>query len=171
MQVYKIPFSDVPQLSARDKAYAAEHEGLRAFYKYPVSIEAFAQVIKDKQATPTDRTLLVNVLKEQYAQLSVEPAVQANIKQLADAQTFTLTTAHQPSLLTGPLYYIYKIISTINLAKRLRDFYPDYHFVPVFITGGEDHDFEEVQNAHLFNRTLTWENTETGSVGLMKTDS
>src|SRR5690606_6420692 len=68
-------------------------------------------------------------------------------------------------------YYIYKIISTINLSRALNAYYPDFHFVPVFITGGEDHDFEEVNHVNIFNKKLVWENDEKGSVGMMKTDT
>ncbi|MEM9824052.1 MAG: bacillithiol biosynthesis cysteine-adding enzyme BshC, partial [Bacteroidota bacterium] len=141
------------------------------FYKYAPQIESFAQVIEDKAKDPINRQVLVEVLQEQYAVLAPSEAVNKNVSALADEKTYTVTTAHQPSLFTGPLYYIYKIISTINLAKQLKEAYPAFHFVPVFVTGGEDHDFEEIQNVHLFNKTLTWENEEKGSVGMMKTDT
>lgn len=169
--VEKIPFEKVPQLSDRDVAYVANDEKLRPFFKYPVTLEAFGEVFKDKAKDQTDRATLVKVLKKQYLPLSTSTAVENNIESLAKENTFTVITAHQPSLFTGPLYYIYKIISTINLARQLNERYPDYHVVPVFITGGEDHDFEEVQKANIFNKTLVWENEESGSVGAMKTDS
>ncbi len=169
--VEKIPFDQVPQFSDRDVAYVADDEKLRPFYKYPVTLEAFAEVFKDKAKDQTDRATLVKVLKNQYLPLATAPAVVKNIESLANKNTFTVITAHQPSLFTGPLYYIYKIISTINLARQLNEQYPDYHVVPVFITGGEDHDFEEVQKANIFNKTLVWENEESGSVGAMKTES
>lgn len=164
-----LPFEKVPQLSARDIAYATENEALRPFYKYPVNLDSFAQVIADKQKKPVNRAVLIEVLEEQYANLSMTDAIKTNIKALADENTFTLITAHQPSLFTGPLYYIYKIISAINLAKTLNAHYTDYKFVPIFVTGGEDHDFEEVNHTHLFNNTLQWDSRETGSVGQMST--
>ena len=171
ISVEKIPFKDVPQFSSRDVAYVDNDEQLRPFFKYPVTIEAFAEVFKDKAKDQTDRATLVKVLKKQYASLNPSKVVLKNIEALEKENTFTIITAHQPSLFTGPLYYIYKIISTINLAKKLNKQYPKYHVVPVFVTGGEDHDFEEVQKANIFNKTLVWENNESGSVGAMKTDS
>lgn len=171
ISVEKIPFGQVPQLSDRDVAYVDNDEKLRPFFKYPVTLEAFAEVFKDKAKDQTDRATLVKVLKKQYLPLATGPAVLKNIEALEKENTFTVITAHQPSLFTGPLYYIYKIISTINLAGQLNARYPDYHVVPVFVTGGEDHDFEEVQKANIFNKTLIWENDESGSVGAMKTDS
>ena len=171
MQVHKIPFTDVPQLSKRDRAYVMEDPDLKAFYKYPVNIEAFADVIKDKQKDETNRTVLVEALNEQYKIYNRHEAVDKNIDLLSTNTTFTVTTAHQPSLFTGPLYYIYKIVSTINLAQQLNEKYPAYQFVPVFVTGGEDHDFEEVNHVNLFNKKLVWESGEKGAVGEMSTAS
>src|SRR5690606_46268 len=117
-----------------------------------VRIENFENVIRSKQKEDIDRELLVEVLKEQYAVFEESKKVNENIELLANENTFTVVTAHQPSLFTGPLYYIYKIISTINLSRALNAYYPDFHFVPVFITGGEDHDFEEVNHVNIFNK-------------------
>ncbi|PHN07485.1 bacillithiol biosynthesis cysteine-adding enzyme BshC [Flavilitoribacter nigricans] len=171
MTIQRIPFQEVPQLSSKDTAYATAKPELRPFFKYPVSIESFAQVIADKKQAEIDRELLVSVLKKQYEKLDPSPQVLEQIDRLSDPQTFTIVTAHQPSLFTGPLYYIYKIISTIHLARKLNDQYPDQHIVPVFITGGEDHDFEEMNHASIFGKEIVWENEESGSVAMMGTGS
>jgi len=42
-------------------------------------------------------------------------AVKKTLVSLKKENTFTITTGHQLSLMTGPLYFLYKIISTINL--------------------------------------------------------
>jgi len=72
-------------------------------------------------------------------------------------------------VLLGPLYVIYKAVSVINLARQLQQAYPDRHFVPVFVLGAEDHDFEEVSRANLFGHTLTWQAEGGGAVGLLPT--
>lgn len=171
MIVQRIPFKQVPQLSSKDIAYATADPKLQDFYKYPVSLDAFAEVIADKQQDDTDRSLLVDVLRAQYDKLDPSPEVLANIDHLARPNTFTVTTAHQPSLFTGPLYYIYKILSTIHLSRRLNEKYSDYHIVPIFVTGGEDHDFEEMNHANLFGKPIVWKNEESGSVGRMQTET
>lgn len=171
VKVTLIPYAEVPQISSRDKAYARESEDLKKFYKYPTEYASFAQIIEDKKLDNTNREVLVNTLLSQYGKLGMSEQVEANIQKLKDKKTFTIVTAHQPSLFTGPLYYIYKIISTLNLAKKLNTYLPDYQFVPVFVTGGEDHDFEEMNHVNLFNKQLLWENEESGSVGEMKTSS
>ncbi|MEL7219912.1 MAG: bacillithiol biosynthesis cysteine-adding enzyme BshC [Bacteroidota bacterium] len=171
MKIHRMPFAQVPQLSTRDVAYASKDNRLRPFYKYEVNQQAFAEVIHDKSQTPTDRKTLVEVLEQQYTQLADHPISQQQIQALASEKTFTLVTAHQPSLFTGPLYFIIKICSTIQLSRQLNEAYPDYHFVPLFITGGEDHDFEEVNHLHLFGKTIEWHNEESGAVGQMSTNT
>ena len=171
MEILKVPFDQFPQFSKRDIAYYTEDKRLAPFYKYPVNIDSFKKVMEDKAQDNLHRELLFEVLTEQYSNIENNGGVKENINKLLSKNTFTLITAHQPSLFTGPLYYIFKIISVINLAKTLGKQYPDYQFIPVFITGGEDHDFEEVNHLQLFNKTLTWESGESGSVGMMKTSS
>ncbi|NRA51143.1 MAG: bacillithiol biosynthesis cysteine-adding enzyme BshC [Phaeodactylibacter sp.] len=165
-----LPFDKVPQFSERDVAYTTGDKRLKPFYKYAVSIAAFGEVISDKHFDQDRRERLVKVLKAQYEGKSVSGLTQSRINALLQDNAFTVTTAHQPSLFTGPLYYIYKIISTLNLAKALKEAYPDSEFVPIFITGGEDHDFEEINHLHLFNKTFTWDSAHTGSIGRMPLD-
>ncbi len=170
MHIERIPFAEVPQFSGRDVAYATRQAELRPFYQYEPTLEAFAEVFKDRERQATDRETLVAILRAQYEQLGHLPeAVAHQIDALGRPNTFTVVTAHQPSLFTGPLFFIYKVASTINLARRLNETYPDRHVVPVFVSGGEDHDFEEINHTYLFGKRVTWENDEHGSVGQMST--
>lgn len=169
MEISRIPLKDITQFSKRDRAYIEEIAALRPFYKYSVDIASFETVIADKKGDQTDRPLLVQALTAQYSSLTKSELVQKNVDLLLDEKTFTIVTAHQPSLFTGPLYYIYKILSTIRLSEVLKETYPSYNFVPVFVSGAEDHDFEEVNHAKVFSKTISWENDESGAVGHMST--
>ena len=171
MEIFKLAFDQIPQLSKRDKAYQNADSALRPFYKYEVDLEAFPQVIEDKQNEPVDRELLTRVLKEQYADFPAIEAVDNNIERLAAGSTFSVITAHQPSLFTGPLYFVLKIASAIRLSEILNKSFTNFNFVPVFVVGGEDHDFEEVNHLNLFGNKLTWDSGQTGSVGRMSTAS
>jgi bacillithiol biosynthesis cysteine-adding enzyme BshC len=171
MKIHHIPFPAVQELSSRDVAYATGDERLRPFYKYETNLDAFEQVIADKAKETIDRVTLVKALREQYGQLAKSEKVAAQITSLEQDNTFTIVTAHQPSLFTGPLYFIIKICSTINLVRQLRERYPEQNFVPVFITGGEDHDFEEINHLHLYGNKIEWDNEEEGAVGQMSTST
>jgi bacillithiol biosynthesis cysteine-adding enzyme BshC len=172
MEVTILPFAAVPQLAAKDLAYATQNPAFRPFFKYEPRLSEFEQVIADKKKDATNREVLVEILNNQYAAVPPNPKVADNIAALLDENTFTVVTAHQPSLFTGPLFFVYKIISTINLAEQLNAQYPGNRFVPVFVNGGEDHDFEEVNHAHVFGKKITWEAPDAGgSVGAMSTTS
>ena len=97
-------------------------------------------------------------LHAQYAELGgeVPPAVAANLELLGQATTFTVTTGHQLNLFTGPLYFVYKIVSAIKLSRQLKEAYPQYDFVPVYWLATEDHDFAEINSFPLFGKTYAW---------------
>ena len=144
--------------------YITRNESLSPFYgQFPVP-EAFGNQIKQKESFPAEhRQTLVQVLERQYTNLTNKP----DISVLADPKTFTVTTGHQLNIFTGPLYVIYKMVTTINLAKRLRQAYPDYNFVPIYWMASEDHDFEEINHFQLFGRKHTWQTEQRGAVGRM----
>jgi bacillithiol synthase len=171
MKITHTPFAHFPMLAKMDLAYAQLDASLSPFYVYKPKIESFKQVILDKSKEKIDRKTLVSTLKRQYKSFNTEGVASQNILSLLEEKTFTVTTAHQPSLMTGPLFFIYKIFSTINLSRQLKTAYPEYNFVPIFVIGGEDHDFDEVNSINIFNKKITWENEEKGAVGMMKTDT
>ena len=165
--VESISFSDIPHFSKRDKAFQLGDDSLRPFYKYEVNLDTFAEVINERSKFQTNRPLLQQVVQAQYAGKTISAELKENIAELTSDKTFTVITAHQPSILTGPLYYIFKICSVISLCRQLSQHHDDYRFVPTFIMGGEDHDFEEIASLHYFNRTFTWKTEQIGSVGRM----
>ncbi|WP_116124421.1 bacillithiol biosynthesis cysteine-adding enzyme BshC [Lewinella sp. IMCC34183] len=171
MKIDRIPFTEIPQFSKRDVAYATGSEDLVPFRKYPVTLDAFAQVMQDKDADDTDRELLVGELERQFADLPEFDAVSGAVQHLRSRNAYTVITAHQPSLFFGPLYFVLKICSAINLARQLNERYPDKRIVPVFICGGEDHDFEEVNHLQVYGNRIEWEDKQGGPVSAYTTDT
>jgi uncharacterized protein YllA (UPF0747 family) len=84
---------------------------------------------------------------------------------LRDENTFTVTTGHQLNIYTGPLYVIYKLVSTINLARKLQEAYPAQRFVPIYWMATEDHDFEEINHFFAFGTKYEWNTSQKGAVG------
>lgn len=168
-----LPFPQIPQLSKTDVAYATGDERLDPFYRYEPRLEAFGEVMLQKEAGEYPRADLVAVLNDQYAPLREQPLVGANIRALLSEDTFTVTTAHQPSLFLGPLYFVYKALTTIVLAETIqRKAVNRRRIVPVFVLGSEDHDLAELNHVNLFGKTLRWEPEEAGGpVGSMGTES
>jgi bacillithiol biosynthesis cysteine-adding enzyme BshC len=143
--------------------YLAQNSALAPFYHRFPTLENFAAQIKEKQAaySPTARQRLVTALREQYSG-EVPAATAANLDLLAQSTTFTVTTGHQLNLLTGPLYFVYKIVSAIKLSQELKAAYPQYDFVPVYWMATEDHDFAEINHFSLFGKVYAWEASGTG---------
>jgi len=166
-----LKLSDTKQFSKLITDYINGEENLRPFYAYQPTIESFKQVIEDKSKENINRELLVDVLIKQYSNKIVNSPISI-INSILNNNTFTVCTGHQLCLFTGPLYFIYKIITTINLAEQLKKHYPDNNFVPVYWMASEDHDFEEINSINLFGQKVVWNNqTAKGGVGRLKTDS
>jgi bacillithiol biosynthesis cysteine-adding enzyme BshC len=64
---------------------------------------------------------------------------------------------------------LYKIVSTINLCKELKQKYPDYNFVPIYWMATEDHDFEEINYFQFKKTKIKWNTTSNGPVGRLST--
>ncbi len=139
-------------------AYLDQKEELKQFYNRFPSLENFGKQIEEKKVSfsAEKREILVNVLREQYSNLEVPHQVTQNIDALLQENTFSITTGHQLNLFTGPLYFLYKIVSAINLASALKEKYPENNFVPVYWMATEDHDFEEINFFNLHGKKFKW---------------
>jgi bacillithiol biosynthesis cysteine-adding enzyme BshC len=150
--------------------YLSQAASLQPFYAYTPDLAGIQQAITARRKFNTPRKLLVEVLQQQYAGLEISEKTKANIVALATENCFTVTTAHQPNIFTGPLYFIYKILHAVKLAADLQEQLPGNQFVPVYYMGSEDADLEELGNITVGGRKLVWETKQTGAVGRMKVD-
>ncbi len=145
--------------------YISKSARLAPFYgNFPLP-ESFSDQLESKKDFPF-REILVDALKKQYKKSKIKSPV---IDDLLDEKTFTVTTGHQLCLFTGPLYFVFKIISAINTCKRLKEEYQSYNFIPIFWMASEDHDFEEANHFFLRDKKVEWESGQGGAVGRMKT--
>ncbi|MGD1890842.1 MAG: bacillithiol biosynthesis cysteine-adding enzyme BshC [Cyclobacteriaceae bacterium] len=165
MILEKLPLTETNQFDPIFLDYLAGEPKLKPFYHRSPHLESLAEQIAEKQLSTEQRATLVEVLQQQYQSLETTSAVAENIRALAGDKTFTVTTGHQLNIFTGPLYFIYKIVTVINACRRLQEEYPHYHFVPVYWMASEDHDFEEISYFNLFGQTYTWETQQQGAVG------
>jgi len=168
MAVDHIDFHDTGAFPKIILDYLEDKETIQPYYKYPMNMSSFPSIIEEKtKATTINRKLLVDILEKQHRQLPHNEQVMQNIHLLINPDTYTVTTGHQLNIFTGPVYCIYKIISTINLAKKINEENPRIKVVPVYWMASEDHDFAEINHINLFKKTIIW-NPETpieGAVG------
>jgi bacillithiol biosynthesis cysteine-adding enzyme BshC len=155
-----LPYAATGAFSGLLTDYIAAAPALAPFYHRRPELAAFQAQLDEKKASysPEARQRLVADLRAQYAELGTEvpPTVAANLDLLARDTTFTITTGHQLNLLTGPLYFVFKIVSAIKLSQELKAAYPQYDFVPVYWLATEDHDFAEINSFPLFGKTYSW---------------
>jgi bacillithiol biosynthesis cysteine-adding enzyme BshC len=141
----------------------------KSFFSTEFSENSLSKAIQLRQNKPVNRQQLHAVVQEQYQKLSSEisnsATVKKNIDSLKELKSFTVTTGHQLNLFTGPLYFIYKIVTTINLSARLGELYPDYHFIPVYWLASEDHDLEEINHIYIFGKKVEWNPSSSGAAG------
>jgi bacillithiol biosynthesis cysteine-adding enzyme BshC len=171
-KVSTIPFQKTGYFSKTICDYLEEKDSISDFYTNPSSVKGFKKQIDTKRLSfsKESRAILVDSLKSQYKNLKHSTRTQKNIQSLLEENTFTITTGHQLNLFTGPLYFLYKIISTINLTEQLKAEFPTSNFVPIYWMATEDHDFEEIQYFNFRGRKISWNRIASGGVGRLKTD-
>ncbi|PWH81497.1 bacillithiol biosynthesis cysteine-adding enzyme BshC [Algibacter marinivivus] len=152
--------------------YLDEKSELKSFYNHFPKLDNFQNQITQKTESFSleNRSILVSALSKQYQNIDLSDKTNQNIKSLSSKNTFTIVTGHQLNLFTGPLYFLYKIISAINLSNQLKQQYPQHNFVPVYWMATEDHDFEEINYFNFKGKKFQWNKEVSGAVGELSTD-
>lgn len=166
-----IPFKATGYFSTLICDYLEENKMLRPFYHRFPKADDFMPQIKEKEAffSSDNRKVLKAALSRQYEGFETSESTSKNIASLQHDNSFTITTGHQLNLFTGPLYFLYKIISAINLSKELKAKHPEYSFVPVYWMATEDHDFDEINHFNFKGKKIQWNRPDGGAVGEMDT--
>lgn len=167
-----LPHSDTHRFSPLVLDYISGATALLPFYEFAPTVDGLNKAIEARSGYSVDRANLVATLKQQYGNLELGDAVSANLEALLQENTFTICTAHQPNLLTGYLYFAYKILHAVKLAQELNEQHPDKRFVPVYYIGSEDNDLDELGTFRYGDRRFVWDAAgQKGAVGRMKTSS
>lgn len=167
MQRKHVPFHKTGYFSSLICDYLDEKDELKPFYNRFPHLKNFDAQIKEKETSFSldSRKVLTATLKVQYQKIESSSLTKENIELISSEKTFTITTGHQLNLFTGPLYFLYKIVSAINLSKELKLEYPEYNFVPVYWMATEDHDFEEINFFNFKGKKVQWNRKSGGAVG------
>jgi len=166
----RIPYRQTGVFSKLVLDYIDQADAIKSFIANPPSMQGIQQAIEVRKGFSTNRSVLVQELKRQYDGIETSDSVKKNIDSLLSENTFTITSAHQNNIFTGPLYFIYKILHSIKLADNLKGSLSQYNFVPVFYIGSEDADLDELNNINLGGQKLVWNTKQSGAVGRMKVD-
>jgi bacillithiol biosynthesis cysteine-adding enzyme BshC len=163
----RVNLNETPFINPLASDYLNGDTFLKDFYTYSHELSNYARFIENKSSFPVSRRkLLVDELIKQYQNAGIElkenSLVKKNILDLKNENSFTVTTGHQLVLFGGPLFTVYKILSTLKLAAELNVTYSDKKIIPVFWLASEDHDYEEIKNNYINGETLTWNTAHDG---------
>src|SRR6218665_828622 len=170
MKISEASRSDFKQFSGFSKAFTNQN-AFSAFLHRPLnSVEDLKLQAEEKLTTYSSesRAVLVSVFRDQMLQFASE-SQRRNLELLEQEQTVTITTGHQLTLFGGPLYLVYKVMHVVKLVEKFNTSSTTKKAVPVFWMASEEHDFEEISSATLFNQQLKWITEQTGAVGRMNT--
>lgn len=171
MKATYIDYKTTGSFSPTVISYLENDIALQPFYSYRPDLDGFRQLLQHKKNTGK-RSILTEVLNAQYEKLPVKEVsnlTRKNLDLLNQENTFTVTTGHQLNIFTGPLYFIFKIVTAINLAKDLKAEFPDKNFVPVYWMASEDHDFAEINHTQIAGKKVQWNEAISGATGRVST--
>jgi bacillithiol biosynthesis cysteine-adding enzyme BshC len=109
-----------------------------AHYKDPHAFQAVAKKVK----RPLD-PVVQEIFKAQINDLPNSHASREYLQNLS-GPLCTIVTGQQAGLFGGPLFTIYKALTTIKLAKKLSAEWNET-VLPVFFIAAEDHDYDEIR--------------------------
>ena len=171
MNATYIDYQSTGSFSPTVVRYLEDDVALKPFYNFRPNLDGFRQLLQHKKNT-YKRSILTEVLNKQYGKLpseTISSLSKKNIDLLNQENTFTVTTGHQLSIFTGPLYFIFKIVTAIRLAKDLKAEFPDKNFVPVYWMASEDHDFAEINHTQIGGKKVQWDEEVSGATGRIAT--
>ena len=123
--------------------YIAEFSRLNEFYAVNPFDESEVKSKAERVIQPKNKGDFVDALKEFHAHLGISEAQQKQLQKFAKEDSLVIVTGQQLGVYGGPLFTIYKTITTILLARKWEKKL-NKPVIPVFWLADEDHDFEEI---------------------------
>ena len=111
MKASHVSYSSLNIFSKLIEDYLNKKKKLKPFITSFPSLKSISNLSKSKlkNYSINNRKRLCEVIEKQYHQIKTSKEVVNNINLLSKENSLTITTGHQLSLMTGPLYFIYKI--------------------------------------------------------------
>ncbi len=152
-----VPYTSLPGYNDFFIDYINNYDKVSRFYDFPFDSQGlFNSIITKKDSYNSgkvSRLELAELLKTQNKFFNSGESTFLNIEFLKDPDTFAIVTGQQIGLLTGNLYTIVKALNAVQLSRSLSAKYPEFRFVPVFWLEADDHDFLEINNINVFDKS------------------
>ncbi len=141
--VQDIPFRNIPHQSALFLSYLDLSPSALRFYQHAPTLEDMERLaLSELAGRQFPRKEIAAILRRQNEMYGGDTETLCQIDQLEEPDTVAVVTGQQVGLFTGPLYTIYKALTTILISRELRK--RGTRAVPIFWMDTEDHDLQEV---------------------------
>ena len=149
MQSHCLPFRQVPHTTQLFLDYLDFAPKVQQFYPRSPRFLEWATDETNRIKYPADRRArIADILERQNKSFGASSATLENIQRFRSGAC-ALVTGQQVGLFGGPTFSIYKALSAVKMAREAEKL--GIACVPVFWLATEDHDLEEVNQAHLPN--------------------
>ena len=146
------PASRLPHSTKLFASYLEDFPHVKRFYARPPEFAAAIKDAKDLRGQSFPRAEMCRVLRRQNEAFGAGTKVFEALASL-ESGAVAVVTGQQVGLFTGPSYSLYKALTAIRVAQKIRD--AGVPAVPVFWLATEDHDLAEVAHCSWFSgRTL-----------------
>ncbi len=147
MKSHCLPFRQIPHSTPLFLDYLEFTPKVQQFYPRPSRLAQWAQDEASRIQYPNDRRgQMANILERQNKAWGASAATLQNIRRFREG-AFALVTGQQVGLFGGPAFSLYKALSAVKLAAEAQKLGIDC--VPIFWLATEDHDLDEVNQAHI----------------------
>jgi bacillithiol biosynthesis cysteine-adding enzyme BshC len=159
-----LPFRQIPHTTQLFIDFLSSTPALRRFY--PRS-PRFSEWSKDESAAmsydPVRRQRVAAILERQNRAWGASPATLENITRFRGGAS-AVVTGQQVGLFGGPMFSLFKALSTVKLAAEVSN--AGCAAVPVFWLATTDHDLDEINHATLLGNDGSLENLTTPTRGV-----
>ncbi len=153
--------SSVSSLTQLYRTYISQYNQIAKFYNGNFrELDRQSPLIEEIKSRYRNRVRTASVLEDQQRRMGMGKPSADNAASLQHENTFAVVTGQQVGFLGGPLYTLYKIITTVKLAEKLNREFKEFSFVPVFYLEAEDHDFAEMSIVHFLNSSNEFQSAQ-----------
>lgn len=142
---HKLPFSDL------FKTYVDNFSKVASFFETDPFYTNAIQDAANQHEFSGQRAESVEILREINRRYDPHEKALNNIDRLEQSDALVIVTGQQLCVYGGPLYTVFKTLSTIHLAKHYEELL-DRPVIPVFWLADEDHDYSEVKEVTVIGR-------------------
>lgn len=143
MQVSNYSFKHLP-FSKLFKTYVHNFDEVSKFFEHnPFDSTAISKKM-DGFTFQGDRENTASILSSLNKQFDADEEAIHNIERLKNKNALVVVTGQQLGVYGGPLYTVFKTLSTIHIAQQLEEEF-NRPVIPVFWLADEDHDYDEVR--------------------------